>query len=127
MASFMVSLLVGDDTMRARGHVNIKGKPVSTDPSTPLRVHKACQTLWFGAAGCAKAGFGSARIVLYIRKRVIPIGVSDDARDRSDRAAQWPPDPPDGARRLREGLATEALIADLPYSKEDVMPHLAMP
>jgi hypothetical protein len=25
---------VGDDTRRARGHVNIKGKPVSTDPVT---------------------------------------------------------------------------------------------
>jgi hypothetical protein len=40
MASFTVSLLVGDDTMRARGHANIKGKPVSTDPSTPLLVKK---------------------------------------------------------------------------------------
>jgi hypothetical protein len=37
MDSFMASLLEGDDTRRARGHENIKGKPVSTDPLAPVR------------------------------------------------------------------------------------------
>jgi hypothetical protein len=66
MASFMASLLVGYDTMRARGNANIKGKPVSSDPSTPLLVHNTCRTLRLGAA-----------IPLDILKRVISVGVAD--------------------------------------------------
>jgi len=36
----MAFLPEDNDTMRARRHVNIKEKPVSTDPSTPLLVKK---------------------------------------------------------------------------------------
>jgi hypothetical protein len=60
---------------------------VSADPSTPPLVHEACLTLWLGAAGRAKAGFGSATIPLDILKRVIQVGVANRrAQDHLSRA-----------------------------------------
>src|SRR5690349_19320611 len=85
MASFMVSLLEGDDTMRARGNVNIKGKPVSRDPLTPLLADKARLTCGTGSAGCGNAGFGSARIALVILEKVIHVGVCGGREGRHRR------------------------------------------
>jgi hypothetical protein len=54
----MASLLMDDDTRRARGSANIEGKPVSMDPLAPVRdradkqappAHQALAGLFFVA------------------------------------------------------------------------------